>query len=370
MNIVYRVIPVFLSLFFLFSCTGIQGRGNNFAEAGSLTRGGIKEEVYKYAKKGYFPVHYSGNSVLYLEYDLNNDKRNDYFVLFVESNNNAGALFANLSNYTRHYDGSKNALNFFVQVFICKKNKLIPTLKIPIGRKKVLESFKLVKLNRKKDKPFAVSARFSTMDGTENECVIFYSNKKYSTFRLEETLVSRSFFMDIDSDGMDDVISYEDRFEEGSGTETFLTWYKWNGTGYIEYKNTNILRNLHSFFSSLRDFLRRDQRKNFVGRALPAGAVSSFKKAGLGELEIMDRLFKPVSAGNPSLKDLIRKNTISNMVFPRILENPFSSKTSGYTLQITVKIILETGEEQLFNARLCMDKNPFSKSQFFFLSGS
>ena len=127
------------------------------------------------------------------------------------------------------------------------------------------------------DFPYALEFQFRTRTGIEKELVIL-SGYGITHFTIRENLSEITLIQDIDEDGFSDIIVHEQGFEEGTGFETFLTWYKWNLREYTEYRSTNIVRNLKQFYVVCAEFLRSGDYAGFLDYALDSEALSALKK--------------------------------------------------------------------------------------------
>ncbi len=85
---------------------------------------------------------------------------------------------------------------------------------------------------------------------------------------MTENISSHSIYYDIDGNSILDIIDWEDGLEEGTGYETYLTWFRWTGKEYREYKSTNVVRNLNSFLEQARLYLSFKQMNEFLSYSL------------------------------------------------------------------------------------------------------
>ena len=74
--------------------------------------------------------------------------------------------------------------------------------------------------------------------------------------------------------------------EEGTGYETFLTWHRWNGKTFYEYRTTNVVRNLNTFLRSTKELLLEGRYNEFISYGVDPLRAAALKKAGLKDSEI------------------------------------------------------------------------------------
>ncbi|MDC7126886.1 MAG: hypothetical protein PQJ46_15045, partial [Spirochaetales bacterium] len=155
-------------------------------------------------------------------------------------------------------------------------------------------------------------------------------------------------------------------FEEGTGFETFITWYKWDYKEYSEYKTTNIVRNLKAFYLICSEYLRAGEISEFLSYAIDSDALSRLKKQGLTNNDIMNLVFKPVD-GVRVPDNFFDTGSFSNVVFPDIMETPFSYENRNDLRHPVFVRFNRPGEKSIiFLAELVMKKNPFQNKQFCF----
>ena len=302
-----------------------------------------------------------------VERPLSGDSPPDVFAVFAHVPSLADASESTLSDFGRLFKPDLKPVSFSLEVFRQRAGALVFDRSFDLGDFYVIESIREVSIHRGSNEPFAVAVVFQTADGSDDQWVIF-SNEGVSQFSLQETLSRSPILEDIDGDDYLDIIYRERGVEEGTGYETFLTWYKWNGKGYVEYRTTNIVRNLRDFMSKVVDFLSADRTGEFLRLALPKETLASLHRAGLSDSAIFFRIFRPVpstpNSPNPPLDDV---RTINSVIFPNVLENPFTQNgQNDYSFPLTARIITSDDVSHFFTARINLSRNPFVAPEFSF----
>ncbi|HOV63919.1 MAG TPA: VCBS repeat-containing protein [Spirochaetia bacterium] len=334
-----------------------------------LTLNEMNRQIFELSGDRFFPVHKRGRIMMIL-YDLDRNGYDDAFILSVDAKSREDASFSRLSDFSRLFKEGETPVDFFLSVFLQTKGKLVWMYRIPIGRKVVLDRFEPLTLVKGKVFPFGVSAVFQTPEGFEKEWVIFSNYNKFSFFTVKETLSVHSITYDVDGDGVLDVVIAEQGFEDGTGYETYLTWYRWNGKEFKEWKSTNIVRNLTRYLADLEGkIIAGDYAALSSLMVLPEERRVMHEK-GLSDFQIFTSLLDVVNGTDPAtVFDEMKKRKIVKVVFPEILENPFNANDTGdWVFPLTMRFVCEDGSECLFTAKIVMQKNPFSERQFFFES--
>jgi hypothetical protein len=183
----------------------------------------------------------------------------------------------------------------------------------------------------------------------------------------------KALVQDIDDSGMFDLLLFEDIFEESSGYETYITWYRWDGQSFGKYESTNIIRKLRGFFESSRRMLLSRNWKRFFDYALTQQDMDALR--GEPPAAAFRRIFRLQEAPPPDGTDIytvlfpqgIQKSGIEDVVFPNVVENPFPLTRDGpASFPFTIRMSANE-ENYFFSARLAMNKNPFSGRMFHFL---
>ena len=298
-------------------------------------------------------------------HDLDKNGYKDFLLLTVKRNGFENREFIDeddLGDSGRLFYERKEYFHYSILIFYQYPGEIVLRYTVPLSRQLVLNDFRVQEIRRSRDFPFGVSVSFKTLGGTREEWVILYG-QGISTFMLEETLSVIPVVDDIDNDGFIDIVIHQQAAEEGIGYETFLTWYKWNGSGFIEEKSSNIVRNLRKFLTGMADIFLSGEKEAFLDFVLFPETREKLSREGMSLKEIFSLLFKPVEGGVLPVYDL----EIKDVIYPVLMETPFTYENRGrFEFPITIGIITEKGG-YYFRARLAMGRNPFGEKQFGFL---
>jgi hypothetical protein len=332
-----------------------------------LTLNEINRQIFELSGDRFLPVHKRGR-IITVMYDLDKNGYDDVFILSVDVALRDEASFSRLSDFSRLFKEGELPVDFFLSVFLQSNGKLVWMYRIPIGRKMVLDRLEPLTLVKGKIFPFGVSAVFQTPDGFEKEWVIFSNYNKFSFFTVKESLSVHSITDDIDGDGVLDVVIAEQGFEEGTGYETYLTWYRWNGREFKEWKHANIVRSLSRYFEDLGKRIAAKDYKAASALMTPPDTYRSQEREGLSDFDIFASHLEVMNETDPESVFLeIRDRRVVRVVFPEVLENPFTvNEGGGWVFPVTMRFVCEDGSSCLFRARVMMHRNPFSERQFFF----
>lgn len=210
--------------------------------------------------------------------------------------------------------------------------------------------------------PYSMVVHFQTEEGGV-ETILFFPEARIGSSRFREN--SASFFLrrDVDADGIDDILFYEAVYEEGTGKETFVNWYRWDGTGLALFRSTNIVRNLNGFLTRAARLLEAGEFSRFLTEFAPDIPEKSL--AGEEFDRSFSRLFRLDNGGGEANFDRQAFLSVQRIAFPEILENPFDIAAGDYSLVLPVHFIGEI--DYRFQAQLAMSENPFSSRQFYFV---
>ncbi|MBI9107251.1 MAG: hypothetical protein JEZ04_10960 [Spirochaetales bacterium] len=301
-------------------------------------------------------------------HDLDKNGYEDVLVIAVEGGMDTDSSTVNLSKSSRLFEAEKDFFNYFLLIFYQYDGSIMLRYTVPVSRQLVFSGMRPFEIKRGSDFPYALLFTFRTRSGIEQELVIL-SGYGITSLSLRENLSEFTHIDDIDDDGYTDIVLHEQGFEEGTGFETFLTWYKWNLREYTEYKNTNIVRNLRAFFNDCSMLLKEGSFKAFFEFALDAEGLRELKKQGLTDSEILYKIFPPAD-GSPGYDDFFLRGDFTAVVFPEIMETPFSYDTRNeFRHTVSVRFSRHGGESLICLGELRMKRNPFQDRQFCFCPG-
>ncbi|MFP4492133.1 MAG: hypothetical protein ACLFNZ_11700, partial [Spirochaetaceae bacterium] len=199
-----------------------------------------------------------------------------------------------LTSITRLYSDNTKPLNYFLSVFLQREDELISMYRIPLGAWKVLENYESVKIVESESMPLCISSSFETEDGSEKNWVIFSRYNKFSTFTLKNTLHSYAELRDLDSNGKLDIVKWNRVFEEGTGYETFLSWYRWNGDEYVQKDSINVVRNVNRFLAKAGKLLQAGLWEEAFIHMMGEPAYNKYRSRDYSFSELFSLLFKRV----------------------------------------------------------------------------
>jgi hypothetical protein len=303
-------------------------------------------------------------------------------MLAVEADDAGKTSFEYISDFNRLFDASTEEIPFSVEVFTFAESGEVVLKSISLGSHRVCGSFSQLPFDEATTFPFGISTIFPDTEGKRNIWILFPGGEesgekspKHSVFSFYEQINVRAYIQDIDENGIFDLLLFENIFEESSGYETYITWYKWDGKGFHKYRSTNILRKLRAFFDSSRQMLLSQSWRRFFSYALlpeDSGGLQSENPArafrriflpqeGAASEQEAQALYESLFPGE------ISRAAITDLVFPNIVENPFPLNPDGpESFRFTIRITANE-ENYFFSARLAMNKNPFSGRMFHFI---
>ena len=328
----------------------------------------IKEalkQVTDYFKEPEYPVTNKGE-VMFIMHDLNADEIPEILVPGIESKNPADADFEHISSFSRLFDAEKAKIKFNLYIFYSPEGVYTLFRKISLGYNQVFKSFSKLYGNTKIQDPVIIAAAFQTGDGTLYKWVLFKKPelKPISIFQFEETIFKQAVIKDIDDDDTIDVIIQEKSIEEGVGYETYLSWMKWNGKRFVEYKNINVVRNLNAFLARIRDLLIKGDINKLLSFAIDSRQLNSALKEGISKKDILENFFG-ISRETRGSSQSETVNAIANVIFPDILDNPFYlNDDKGFYFLLTYRIVYQDDVALIAETLLYMKKNPFGERQF------
>ena len=312
-----------------------------------------------------------GNSPLLIIHDLDKNGYEDALVVAVESGEDVVTELSELSKSVRLFQSGRSYSSFMLLIFYQYSGDVVLRYTVPVSQQVVFNGVKPFEVKKGADFPYALEFSFRNRSGIERELVIL-NGRGITHFTIHENLSEITLIEDIDGDGFRDIIVHEQGFEEGTGFETFLTWYKWNRLEYTEYRNTNIVRNLRQFYIVCAELMRAGDYAEFLEYALDPETYSLLKQQGLSENEIMQRIFYSAAGTDFSGDDntangFFTEKGFSAVVFPEIMETPFSyANRNDFRHQVSVRFRPPGGDSRIFLAELQMKKNPFQEKQFCF----
>ena len=343
----------------------------------------IVSQAKSYGSPDYSLLYRNGRPY-FIRKNLFTDKRDDILVVYLSNGEDreAGeADFSRYSNISRLYEDEDTSFQCHIIHFSVTDKGLVPENRYSFGKHKVLEDIRELRIKKNSAFPFAVILRFQSVEGLEEKWLIF-TEEHVTRFHMKETFSNHSIVTDVDGDGTEDIVFFNKVFEEGTGYETFITWYRWNGRDFVEHKTINIVRNLREFLSKIKTIVIEEQCREFIETALRPEDVKRAKQDAVSYRELCSRVFVPVEKGDeqqeeeqtdsPSEREAINpflteEKEILDIIYPEIMENPFMVEGVREELFLLQMRVVTMEGSYLYRAKLAMPVNPFSGQQFYFI---
>ena len=352
-----------------------------------LARSHVPERFFFVSDKGYTPLR--------VYHDLDRNGLEDVFFLLLENpdepekkdllqKRNGRISSVLISDMARLFSEDSFPYQYYLAVFLRTSDGLISMYRIPLGSWFVFDQFHGFVLNDEQEMPYCLSIDFQTHEGQESQWVVFSSYNKFSFFTLKDSISVTSETRDIDLDGTLDIVEWRKVFEEGTGYETFLSWYKWDGSNFVQNGTTNIVRNLNGFMQEAGFLLSSGKWEQALRQIVPQDLYSRFYE-GLPMEKVFLDLFPPRSQPDQGseasqlteeeeeagLREFLSEDEriFHMVVFPQVLENPFDagngSCCDGYQTRFSVRFVFRNGQSLVRECYVRMSSNPFASRQFY-----
>ncbi len=325
----------------------------------SMNREQLMLAVVRAAGQRFTPIRRSNGTPLMNFMDIDRNGELDAFVLTIERGD-IPAIEERLGDVGRLYQSEAEPVNYYLSVYFQIEGELISMYRIPFGGRMVLEGFRGFRLNENDALPYVIEAAFQNRDGVASEWVIFSSYNKFSLFPMKQAVAMGTYIKDIDGDGILDVVEWRKGIEEGTGYETFLTWHKWNGTSFRENGSTNIVRNLNAFLAEVEAGLLSKSPETLLPYLSHRGVIGESPSRA----ELINAIFTPIEElESPDFAHNCEE--IASIVYPPILESPFSMKGSGGRLfPLNLRLVCRNGQSLLCRMEIALSENPFREPQY------
>lgn len=292
------------------------------------------EELKTRLPEGFFPVYKDNKPVAFIPF------KEKYAAVFLCTKDRK-LSYELLSAKNRIYDTEDN-ISFFV-MWLENNN---PVHRINLGQYPVLYGMK-EKIITKDAKMYIFSFLTSKK---KIDAIVSISQKAPPTVNFFDTNPQKSTDIDdYNNDGIPDILVRENLFEQGTGKETFLYLYKWNGHDFEISHSLAILRSLNNFFYQTTVELQRGDVESFYNRAVE------------GRPDSIWQVFIPEGTSPPIKADKIM------LTFPSLVENPFPDNAKPLsTVRIPVKV--ETKEKTFIAySTIKINQFPFTIRPFSFV---
>ncbi|MCK5154436.1 MAG: hypothetical protein KAQ93_08770 [Spirochaetales bacterium] len=337
------------------------------AQYPQLSNDEIEEIILNTIPGSFLPVISDNGHIKIIYRDLDQNGYKDAFFLVVKNRENLNPNYRNLSDVSHLLKDDRKEIDYFLAVYLQLQGSMISMYRIPIGSSVVISDFSILSIKEGEIIPLGINISFQTMKGMNSEWIIFSSYNKFSLFSMTENISTHSLSYDIDGNNIIDIIDWEDGLEEGTGYETYLTWYRWNGREFREYQSTNVVRNLNGFLEQARLYLSFEQLDEFLQFSLNLNDYNEIMNSKESFSNWLNKIFRPVPGSESDNDELIDCGKIHSILFPQIFETPFSPLgTSLKICNINVRFVCSNGNTYIRTARIQMNPNPFKKPQFSF----
>jgi len=290
-----------------------------------------------------------------------------------------------ISDMARLFSEKSKPHPYYLLVFQRTPAEISRMYMIPLGSWYVYDRMYGFILDKKDALPYCLNVDFQTHEGQESQWIIFPDPGRYTTFSLKNSISVNSEIRDMDKDGVIDVLEWRRVFEEGTGYETFLTWYKWNGKDYEQKGTTNVVRNLNRFLQKAGYLLSSGKWDQALQQVLSPEQFRRMNDSAAALEEIFLVLFPPRTIGSSSSREQLLKENITDdelrtlltsdervfnmVVFPQVLENPFAAGNGncceGYSTRFSVRFVFRNGRSIVRECTVRMNENPFASRQFY-----
>ena len=299
----------------------------------------------------------SGGSVQVLLHDLDDDGVPEVFAVALRGAEAGGDSAEELARFGRLFEPERSDVRFTLLVLAERDGRLRLLRSVDLGTWKVLAGMDIRRVSRDRSYPLGLTFVFQTLEGAEHVWVVLGRDAGAAPARavFHETLSSDVSVLDVDGDGVLDVVTSEREMERSDVTETYLTWYRWSASGFREQASTVVVRNLVQFLFRTRSQLLDRDYDALVRDALEPAAVQRLRRAGLGSREIIARFF-------PAAPEL---DSVRELVLPVLRSSPFrlpSEAPPAVALQI--RVVDTQGTAHFVEILLAVARNPFQPRQF------
>lgn len=285
---------------------------------------------------------------------------------------------SDLADMSRLFSEEIRPHKFYLALFLRTPGGLVSMYRIPLGSWFVFEDFRGFQLGDQRSMPYAVSTSFQTHEGKESQWVCFSKYNEFSFFTLKNSISVTTEIRDINSSGLLDILEWRKVFEEGTGYETFLTWYKWDGKKFAQHDSTNIVRNLNQFLHSASTLLSLGKWSQAFSLVLPEDQYRDLVNDNISLGTLFMRLFpsqpgrdEGVALDAAELEAKIDRGerVFNTVIVPRVLENPFAGEQQnvkpGYRTRFSIRFILRDGRSSVRECSVRMNDNPFAEQQYY-----
>jgi len=334
----------------------------------NLSDSQLMELALKQVPSSVYPVM-NGSKPVALVADLPGSGSRNVILLAVATENADQAQVSVLSELSRLFIRGLSVPTFYIEIYHQHQGSVSFAESISLGSQPVLEGIRTLQLRKAADSPLAVIASFRGREGEVQEWTIFSADSHRSRFTTRETPNTHTVVRDIDGNGTLDILTFHLGMEAGVGYETFISWYRFESGAFRLYRSTNVVRNLQSFLSAVRQDIIAGNWERFLRTVAPPQKLSLLVGEGYSTQAIVRMVFSPASAGvsgnvEPKFNYFTPERAIQDIVFPQIVESPFPDPDRSLSVTMTARIVCCNGENHFYSMQLSMAENPFGPQEF------
>lgn len=295
-------------------------------------------------------------------HDFNGDGTNDIAILTVVREEGIPTSVEELRDSRRLYAARAEQPLYILETYF-QNDMAVQSAEL--GRERVLAEVELLRLTADSNLPAAVSVSFRNSDGIDTQLLIHHPSGMVSRFVLHQTLFEHVVIDDINRDGLTDVVIARRVPEAGQGYETFLDLYELAADGYHRRDSVNIVRSLRQFMAEASELLVAGDWAAIAERTYSdqsAAHPSEVVRAVLLPVDLPD------SEGMEPIEFDPDRDVISDIVYPRILDNPFPHPYLAQVMSLTLRIDCDAGDSRLYMIRVRLAEDVFRNSPFALLT--
>ena len=325
-------------------------KGNCAPDDISSLLSAVKNRKITVQNSEYFPVLEKG-SPLHIASDFRRDSCPEYYFLFAEGKPDEIMTRENVSDIKNLYRGGSAHRKYLLAVYLYRggseKPLFIQDGIIILEGKGSLSFFDTILIDTRR-KISGLNAGFVTSEGIFEEILTFDPKGSFSRSTVKNTISDHTRKVDIDEDGVIELIRYEQVFVDGSGAETFITKYSFDGQRFRPVKSINTVKDLRSFLAAAEEFLEAGNIERFINFAVSPQILGNLRSAGISREGILERIFYPAKKDdstfigiNRMLSSRENSGKKIDFIFPEILENPFRfdrDRLYSFTTYVRVSI--------------------------------
>ena len=310
------------------------------------------------------PVTVAGGRPLGIAADFDGSGTLDYAMMTVRDEPGVTTNLAELSDRVRLYRQETQSVEFRMEVFYQRNGELGRAGELIFGRRMGIQGIELLNMGVDGDGAPAIKIVFLDPQATESHLVVFLPDGSVSQTILTATPNERAGFLDVTRDGLLDLLVTRRLPEAGRGFETYLEVHVLTDHGFELAASTNIVRNLQEFLAVTRSLIEERRWNELIEHA-----GGPFSDGSVHEQLLL--MFSPVTMGDETPLPFVfaaEPLEIHEVVFPHVVDNPFSAPYLGSSIDLTFRVSCCDWEDHLYEVTIVLSPNPFYGRQYRFLT--